>query len=194
MPMPRLSTDAFVREMTRHGRMLWVVAAAWVGRQDAEDLVQQTMRVAWERRAAWNPGADAGPWLSQITRNLGANWRRADRRRAARLHDGPAHESAIDSRAPQFAAQEGHALPFDADRFGLDDELARGLEGLSEAARASLLLHVVLGHSFAEVGALLGIPENTAASHARRARLALREFLSVSESQPQTPEECPKTR
>jgi DNA-directed RNA polymerase specialized sigma24 family protein len=39
------------------------------------------------------------------------------------------------------------------------------------------LLHVVIGLPFAEIATMLDIPENTAMSHARRARLALRETL-----------------
>jgi RNA polymerase sigma-70 factor (ECF subfamily) len=164
-----LDAEAFVSAFAQHGQTLWVVAAAWVGRADAEDLVQEAARVAWQKRNAFAPGTDVRAWLSQIVRNVGANWRR---RAQPELREP--------SSLPQLAAPAlpAAAWPFDADRCGLSDELARALAALPEVARACLLLHVVTGHSFAEIAAMLDLPENTAASHARRARLALREALA----------------
>lgn len=162
---PSEFTDAFAR----HGRALWVLASAWVGRAEADDLVQETARVAWERRHQFVHGQSVAPWLSTIARNLGANWRRKQK------PEPRAHEQ-----LPEVVAKtiEAADWPFDADRAGLSDELANALAELSETARACLLLHVVLGQSFAQIAAMLDLPENTAMSHARRARVALREALS----------------
>jgi RNA polymerase sigma factor (sigma-70 family) len=169
--MSRLGADEFVQAFRRHGRTLWVLAAAWVGRGEAADLVQETACVAWQRREQFEPGSDARAWLSQIARHLGANWRR-------RLRPEPRAPEEL----PELAAAPRlvPALPFDADRHGLSDELANALAGLPEVARACLLLHVVLGHSFAEIATMLDVPENTASSHARRARTALRAALAPS--------------
>ncbi len=169
--MSPLGADEFVHAFTQHGRTLWVLAAAWVGRTEAADLVQETACLAWQRREQFAPGSDLRAWLSQIARHLGANWRRRrlpEARAPEQLPELPA--------APNIAA----TLPFDADRHGLGDELAGALAALPEPARACLLLHVVVGHSFAEIATLLDIPENTAASHARRARLAVRAALAPS--------------
>lgn len=166
---PVLDTEAFTRAFARSGRSLWVIASAWVGRAEAEDLVQEVARVAWERRAQFCAEDDPGPWFATIARQLGSNWRRR-RRPEAR-----ANEALPESVA---AVIDDADWPFDADRAGLSDELATALARLPEVARASLLLHVVLGHGFAEIGRMLGTNENTAASHARRARLALREALT----------------
>lgn len=170
MPRAALDADAFTQAFAQHGRTLWVIASAWVGRTDAADLVQETARVAWERRDQFAVGTDVRAWLAQIVRHTGANWRR--RLRPEPLADGELNERAAPAAA---SAVEG---PFDADRCGLGDELARPLAALSEPARACLLLQVVLGHSFAEIASMLGMPENTAMSHARRARLALKAALS----------------
>ncbi|HIE71985.1 MAG TPA: hypothetical protein EYP98_18395 [Planctomycetes bacterium] len=61
---------------------------------------------------------------------------------------------------------------------GMTTSCDRDANALSETARACLLLHVVLDLSFAEIAVMLEIPENTAMSHARRARVALRAALS----------------
>jgi RNA polymerase sigma-70 factor (ECF subfamily) len=182
MPGASLAADEFVEAFAQHGRSLWVIASAWAGRHEAADLVQEAARVAWERRAQYAPGTDARAWLAQIVRNLGANWRR---RRRPELR---AVEDLDGSKAPSPLVP---LWPFDADRHGLSDELAQALAALPEVARACLLLQVVVGHSFAEIGEMLEIPENTASSHARRARLALRAALETTavgrEAAPETP-------
>jgi RNA polymerase sigma factor (sigma-70 family) len=163
-----LDADRFAAAFARTGRALWLVAAAWVGQNDAEDLVQETARVAWQRRGRFVDGDDPGPWLAAITRHLGANWRR--RRRPEPVDPANLPELVAGAVPP---AQ----WPFDADRAGLSDEMVRALASLPAVARACLLLHVVIGLPFAEIATMLDIPENTAMSHARRARLALRETL-----------------
>jgi RNA polymerase sigma-70 factor (ECF subfamily) len=176
----QLGSDEFVQAFARNGRSLWVLAAAWVGREDAPDLVQETARVAWERRAQFtsdpgHDGADVRAWLAQIARHLGANWRR--RRQP---------ESRAPADLPEIAAAAGpiSPWPFEADRAGLADGLATALAALSESQRECLLLQVVMDHTAAEIAAMLQIPENTVASHVRRARLALRDALTLQEPAP----------
>lgn len=171
MSSPLLGADEFTDAFAKHGRTLWVIASAWVGRTDAADLVQESARVAWERRQQFKIGGDLRAWLAQITRHLGANWRRRNQRAAS----SPAAVHSLV--APQPVAT---LWPFDAERHGLSDELAQGLASLPEVARACLLLQVVMDHSFAEIAVILDIPENTASSHARRARLALREAMTAN--------------
>jgi RNA polymerase sigma-70 factor (ECF subfamily) len=160
--------DELVHAFREHGRTLWVLAAAWVGRADADDLVAETARVAWQRRRSFARGTDLRRWLAQIARHLGANWRRRAR------PDLRAPDELPDVAAPPAPRNE---WPFDADRNGLSDELTKALRALPEPARACLLLHVVVGHSFAEIAVMLDMRENTAMSHARRAREALRTAL-----------------
>jgi RNA polymerase sigma-70 factor (ECF subfamily) len=176
MARAALGPEEFTAVFARHGRALWVLAAAWVGREEAADLVQETARVAWQRRSSFAPGSDLRAWLAQIARHLGANWRRRKRPRATSPDELPERP------VPAECATDS----FDADRLGLPDELCAALARLSEIARACLLLHVVLDLTFAEIGQMLELPENTAASHARRARLALREALVPSRPVPET--------
>ncbi len=181
MADPGLTEDEFVDAFARHGRTLWVLAAAWVGREDAMDLVQETARVAWQRRAAFARGTDVRAWLSQIARHLGAN---ARRRRTPVATDPALLEPEAPPRQP---LHELAASAIDPEGLGLGDEIAQALGALPEPQRAALLLHAVLGHTFAEIGTLLDMPENTAASHVRRARLQLRERLAAAPPAPHTP-------
>ncbi len=168
MDVATLDADAFVHAFAWHGRALWVVAAAWVGRTEAADLVQETALVAWRRRATFTPGSDLRAWLAQIVRNVGSNWRR---RRA------PDVRAPDDLPEPIANLEPAPVAAFDADALGLTDELARALAALPAVARACLLLQVVMDLPFAEIATMLDLNENTAASHARRARLALRAAL-----------------
>ena len=174
-----LDPDEFARAFAEHGRTLWVLASAWVGRGEAADLVQETARVAWQRRDQFVPGTGLRPWLAQIARHLGANWRRRLRPEPRAIEDLP---------GPAAVPRADSIWPFDADAQGLPDELARALGTLPEVARACLLLHVVAEHSFAEIGAMLDIPVNTVSSHARRARLLLRAALEPTSNPVPLPE------
>lgn len=169
--MPDASARQFVDAFTRHGRTLWVIAAAWVGQGEAADLVQEAARVAWQRRDQLSPERDERRWLAQVVRNVGANWRR--RRRPELREPERFDEMAAARDRVEIDGQRG----FDADRVGLSDDLARALERVPEVARACLLLQVLQGVSFADLGAMFDLPENTVASHVRRARLQLREAL-----------------
>lgn len=163
-----LGADEFTAVFAQRGRALWLVAAAWVGRTDAQDLVQEAARIAWQKRATFAVGSDLAAWLAQIVRHTGANWRRKRRPVA----DGDLPE-------PQARAEGAPVLAFDADRWHLPDELARALRALPETARAALLLHVVAELPFAVIATMLDVPENTATSLARRARLTLRAALAA---------------
>ncbi|MBL8753097.1 MAG: RNA polymerase sigma factor [Planctomycetes bacterium] len=175
MPTAALTADEFTAAFARHGRTLWVVAAAWVGRSDAADLVQESARIAWQTRAQFVSGSDLAAWLCQIVRHTGANWRRKRRPAATDPHDLP------EAAAP--ASPHPSPTTFAGLRDDLPDALVQKLEQLPEVARASLLLHVVAGHGFAEIATMLDIPENTATSHVRRARAFLREALAAPKAE-----------
>lgn len=165
MDVASLGADEFVHAFAQHGRALWVLAAAWVGRSQAADLVQEAALVAWGRRSSFASGTNLRGWLAQIVRHVGANWRR-------RHHPEP--RAPEDLPEPCTATAPAAVPVFDADGLGLSDEMARALAALPPAGRACLLLQVVMGLSFAEIAEMLDIPENTAMSHARRARLTMR--------------------
>jgi RNA polymerase sigma factor (sigma-70 family) len=166
--MVSLTADEFVTAFARHGRALWLLAAAWVGRSEAQDLIQEAARVAWQRRGQFAAGTDIAAWLAQIVRLTGANWRR--QKRPTCVDPGDVAEPIARGELPVVAT-------FAQLRDQLPDELASALASLPEVARACLLLHVVAEMSFAEIATMLELPENTAMSHARRARLALRAAL-----------------
>ena len=182
MHQETLEAAEFEAAFARHGRALWVLAAAWVGRHDAQDLVQETARIAWQSRARFVPGTDIAAWLAQIARHTGANWRRKPR---------PVATDPASLPEPTGCTTSWRSDPHGVDPEDLPDELAHALRALPEAARASLLLHVVTGLTFPEIAKMLDLPENTVTSHARRARLSLREAMSPRATAPTPQPEAP---
>lgn len=76
--------DAVVREH-QAGLRAWIRA---LGAQDAwvDDIAQEAFLIAHRRRAEFRDGAEVGPWLRGIARNLVLNERRKDARRSRLLH------------------------------------------------------------------------------------------------------------
>ena len=58
-----------------------------------------------------------------------------------------------------------------------DDEVMTALKMLTEKARACMLLRVIEGLDYRQIGELLGMPEGTAMSHVHRSRRTLRKKL-----------------
>lgn len=129
------------------------------------DVMQETYLAVWRAAGSFTTDGSAVGWLWTI-----AAHRLVDAfRRRARQADVPAVQLA-ETVAP---AAEEEVL---AGRVG--QELERALLELPPEARQVLRAMVLDGLSVRETSVLLGVPENTVKSRARRARIALREALS----------------
>jgi len=173
---------------------LAMVAAAVVGdREAAEDIVQDAAIIAFQKAEQFKPGSNFAAWLAEIVRRCALNYRRKTKSRRTYTADpavlarvdgaklnGVAHttEPAWPSTSPSGEILE--------DQAAFDDDLLKALGELSEEARCCLLLRTVEKLSYAEIAALLRMPEGTAMSHVHRSRATLRRLLSraasVSES------------
>jgi RNA polymerase sigma-70 factor, ECF subfamily len=119
----------------------------------AEDLVQETMLLAWRGFHGFETGTNARAWLFRILFNVfhGAG-------RKARLEVVPSQDSV----RPML--QE--AL-----------EIAEALDALSLEQRMVLLLAVVEGFTCQEIAGILEVPVGTVMSRLSRARQELRRSL-----------------
>jgi RNA polymerase sigma-70 factor, ECF subfamily len=156
-------------------RGLWLRLAYRVleNREEAEDTVQETLAILWEKRhdlEVENPGAYAARsvWLNSI------------KRRGRRKPQIPLEEIA----EPQAPEEEGP-------REGLGDldplELEDALMELPEAQRTVIRMKYYMGLSFREIGEALQISLNTAGSRCRYALETLRELLAP-EDRPKEPQ------
>lgn len=135
---------------------------------EAEDVVQETLTAVWKR-------------LPEIPeRKLGAYLFRAVRfnslkRRARRKERVSLELVGEPSARPPGREPEEMIGPF---------ELERGLAGLPETQQAVLRLKYYVGLTFREIGEVLSISANTAASRCRYALTALRRALGRERTKP----------
>jgi RNA polymerase sigma factor (sigma-70 family) len=159
----------------RYATTIYRYAARRVGPSDAEALMAETFRIAFERRATYDTTRPvARPWLYGIATNLVARHRRTEARRwraLARLEPGV--ETADDSDRVVDAVAAARLLP----------DVVSAISRLAATDRDALLLHVWEHLTYEDVAAALGIPVGTVRSRINRARTKLRELTAVSGEQ-----------
>lgn len=153
---------------TDHRQLLtWVprlrrYARALAGtREDADDLVQDTLERAWSKSSMWRGVADMRAWLFGIMHNL-----HIDGVRRPRLHAAP-----LDENTPEVpvAANQMQRLTV------LDLEAA--LAQLPHDQREVVLLVALEDMAYADVARALGIPIGTVMSRLSRGRERLRALM-----------------
>ncbi|WP_347140280.1 sigma-70 family RNA polymerase sigma factor [Paracoccus sp. SSK6] len=130
-------------------------------RAEADDLVQDALLRGHEQRRQLT-GKAPGPWLRAILRN-----RFLDRRRQAQSE--ARREAAYAELSPRVVdAPQDSALRL--------AQLRQAFLDLPDDQREALELIAVEGLSYAEAGALTGVPPGTVMSRVSRARARLRAF------------------
>jgi RNA polymerase sigma-70 factor (ECF subfamily) len=156
----------------RHATVLHRYLVRRLGPDDAEAMVGDVFRIAFERRHTYDvERRDARPWLYGIATNLLARHRRTEARRlnaVARL---------ASQRLPHTDFTDGVAVDIDASQ--LWPSVVDAVTSLPAAERDALLLHVWEGLSYDEVADALSIPVGTVRSRLNRARGRLREFAAA---------------
>ncbi|MEU6092902.1 RNA polymerase sigma factor [Streptomyces sp. NPDC047085] len=136
------------------------------------EVLQDTFVTVW-RSAAGHRGQEAGGWLWTIAARRLVDARRAQER-AARLA-GPPLETEPVGRYDTGAAPSAEDRVLDGLEYG---DVGTALDRISPELREVLRATVVDGLSTREAARLLGIPEGTVKSRARRARAELRSALA----------------
>ena len=130
-------STAFTRLYERYGRMVHGLLLARVGRDEAEDLVQDVFLTAWRRLDALRDPAAFGGWIAMIARNRAIDFHR----RTADLVELPDNLESPGTLAEQTDANAAlaaiRALP-DTYRETLILRLVEGLTGSEIAARTGL--------------------------------------------------------
>ncbi len=155
----------------RHATVLHRYIVRRIGPAEADALVGETFRIAFERRATFDgERPTARPWLYGIATNLVARHRRSEGRRiraVARL------AAARDDHAGEFA--DTVSARVDAARHW--DRVAEAVTALPELDRDALVLHVWERLSYAEIADALAVPIGTVRSRINRARTRVRELV-----------------
>jgi RNA polymerase sigma-70 factor (ECF subfamily) len=161
LPHPELV--AAIPRLRRYARVLTGDATR------ADDLVQDALGRAWEKRALWQAGTDLRAWLFTVMHNVHVNQRALARREAGNV--------SLDAEGEFGAARQvpvhGNAL----ERIELA-ELAEQMQRLPAEQREVLLLAAVEELRYEEIAAMLAIPVGTVMSRLSRARDRLRRMAS----------------
>ena len=161
LPHPELI--AAIPRLRRYARVLTGEASR------ADDLVQDTLARAWEKRALWQAGTDLRAWLFTVMHNLFVNQRALARRDAANVSldaaGAPAEIWQMSVRPGQLAYVELN-------------EVLQQLGRLPSEQREVLILAAVEEMKYEEIAAVLDIPVGTVMSRLSRARERLRRIVN----------------
>jgi RNA polymerase sigma-70 factor (ECF subfamily) len=153
--------DEFERVAMPHSRSLLRVARRLS--QDAaaaEDLVQETMLLAWRGFHQFRAGTNARAWLFRILFN-------AFHARGRKIRTAPVTVPlSVSGNEPGAVASVGHSA-----------EVSQAFGKLPLEHRTVLLLGVVEGFTCREIAEILAVPIGTVMSRLSRARQALRDQL-----------------
>jgi len=168
-PLPQPDLLAAIPRLRRYARVL----TGDVNR--ADDLVQDTLARAWEKRRLWAAGSDLRAWLFTIMHNVFVNQRALARRDQSHLSldDGGEGDEAwqIPVRAGQYTRVEL-------------TELLQHVGRLPADQREVLLLAAVEELRYEEIAIALAIPVGTVMSRLSRARAKLRSAFADAPAGP----------
>jgi RNA polymerase sigma-70 factor (ECF subfamily) len=139
-------------------------------RDDAEDLVSDTMLRAFDRWEQYQLGTNARAWLFTILYHTFVSRKRRIDAREVQLPEETEGWSAFE--AVGDSDPEGRFY----DSF-IDEEVTREIDKLPEDYRTAVVLSDIQGLRYAEIAEILGIPEGTVKSRLFRGRRILQKKL-----------------
>ena len=155
--------DEFERIVMPHTRSLVRVARRLTRDSRAEDLVQETLLLAWRSFHQFQPGSNERAWLFRILLNV---YYGQGRKMQAAPPLAPLLDAENELRPERGLGREE----------GID--VTRALDELNVEHRAVILLGVVEGFTCEEMAGILSVPVGTVMSRLSRARQALRRRLA----------------
>ena len=130
--------------------------------EEADDLVQSCLEVAWRRAHEWHPETDLRAWLFSIMHNLNAN-----------MGQGPFRP------ADGGSTTQGYRDPASFGQHSNVDlgAVQQGLAHLAQDHREVLLLVCLEEMNYEQVADVLGAPVGTVIARLHRAREHLRRWM-----------------
>jgi RNA polymerase sigma-70 factor (ECF subfamily) len=163
----------FEQEALPHLDAVYAVALRLVrNRDDADDLVQETILRAFKFFHQFSPGTNCRAWLMTILYNAFRNGYRRSSREPVAANTGD-YERELDKAVVRSGAERNDPESL---IFGqlMDEEIESALNALAEDFRAAILLVDVQELSYQETAQVLKIPIGTLRSRLSRGRAAMR--------------------
>ncbi|MCQ2222437.1 MAG: sigma-70 family RNA polymerase sigma factor [Bacteroidaceae bacterium] len=138
-------------------------------REEAEDIVQDTLLKMWERREEWDKIQSLESFCMTICRNLALDRNGAARKSNLRLNE-------------EMDSSTTFTTPLDElDAKMRIDALRRFIDGLPEVQRSIIQLRDNEGKAYSEIGEILRLNESQVKVYLHRARAKLREQIAKYE-------------
>ncbi len=174
--------ESFEALVSPHLTTMLRVAAALVGKSDAEDAAQEALVRGWQAWSSLRHSSAARAWLLRITVNVCRDWQRGRFGTRRRLVEplserGDADPIAVLGSDP---GASDHTAALD---------LRQAINSLPVDYRVVVVLRYYAGMDASDIGAALGIPSGTVRTRLRRALKLLRERLSASGDLPSFPQQ-----
>jgi RNA polymerase sigma factor (sigma-70 family) len=171
--MSARNDDLFEKTVAPYILALLRVATLYIGTEEAEDIVQETLTHAWLSFATLRDKALAFPWLTKITINVCKDWLRG-RFGTERRHRIMLNEQLL----PLLPLQE---------TIGTNDhtailDLRAAVNALDEEIRLLVLLRYYIGMNASEIEEVTGIAASTVRTRLSRALLRLQKLLEPASS------------
>jgi len=178
----QLDSSAFAGIFDRHAPVLLGYLVRRVGRDEAENLVGELFRVAFESRSRYDLSRpDARPWLYGIAANLVMK-----HHRSTKLHHGAMqHLALVRQELPDGSFDERFVN--DVANAQVLAEINTLMDGLPERDREVAFLYAWQELSYNDIAAALDIPVGTVRSRLNRVRSMLRELRASSGEEPDNP-------
>ena len=135
---------------------------------DAEDVLQEAFISAFRNIASYRGDATFGAWLKRIVVNKAINVLHK------RKHESLPEDDRWDVPDEPSTAEYAEGLTI--------DRVRKGIEQLPDGYRTVLSLYLLEGYDHQEISEILGITESTSKSQLNRAKLRLREYLTMKQA------------
>lgn len=176
-----IGREEFGDRLTGSYRLFWLSAAGIIGNATkAEDVVQEAAVIALGKLDTFAAGTNFEAWMGSIVRYVAMNHYRKERGRRTETIDPVTidrHSAATASPGRERDLADLASGDLSAAGLDLDDQTLLALQQVDTVARACLLLRTLEDLPYAQISALLGVPEGTAMSHVHRTRKYLRDRL-----------------
>ena len=150
---------------------------------DAQDLLQDTLLLAYTGFHTFRAGTNLQAWLFRIMHNRSAdNYRRQQRRPPELLAGAISDQDLTDYLTREsVGARSAESVLIDALP---DTSISAAMLALPPGSRLVLYYVAIEGHTCAETATLMGVPVGTVMSRVSRARRQLRSMLAEKDSTP----------
>lgn len=154
------------------GRIYAALQAMVPSREDAEDLTQESLVLAYRKLASFEARSSFYTWLHRIAMNLALSHRRSHRKELSQAW------SPMEVASESLSGRE-EASDVQLERLEEQQLVQQAMARLDASYRAILVLRDIQQLDYAQIAEILEIPAGTVRSRLHRARLELKGTLQM---------------